>query len=171
MTQSPRSTRRLHAHASREIPEILAERQPRAALETRRTTGRVMRVVTAQLVFVTGQQSSIEPYREHTSVQDARRLVALDRAGYVDAIRHRAPCSDQLGHILRRVPHSIERHKPTGVLIPQRQPKRREAPPKCNDGCAVKHRILIVALLEIVVRNSRAEMVHVMEANASRDPL
>src|SRR5207244_2206637 len=114
---------------------------------------------------------SIEPYREHTSVQDARRLVALDRAGYVDAIRHRAPCSDQLGHILRRVPHSIERHKPTGVLIPQRQPKRREAPPKCNDGCAVKHRILIVALLEIVVRNSRAEMVHVMEANASRDQL
>src|SRR6185503_705599 len=68
-------------------------------------------------------------------------------------------------------PRLTEGHQPARVFVPQRQLKCRKALRKRNHGRAVEERILVVTTLEIVVWNPRAEVVNVVQSDASREPL
>src|SRR5689334_9747036 len=76
-----------------------------------------------------------------------------------------------LGRVVTGLGGAIEAHELTRFLIPQRQPKRGEALAKRDDGGAMKHRVLGVASPKVVIRNARAEVVHVMKADAAGEPL
>src|SRR5689334_1571055 len=72
---------------------------------------------------------------------------------------------------MSRVVYARESHEPPCIFVPERKTKRRDTLSECNNGRPMKHRILVVTLLEIVVRNPRTEMVYVMESDTAGEPL
>ena len=71
----------------------------------------------------------------------------------------------------RGLVHCVERDESTRLFVPERKAQRGKALSQRDHGRAMKDRILVVTLLEIVVRNPRAEMMYVMKADAACDPL
>src|SRR5256885_5706792 len=64
----------------------------------------------------------------------------------------------------------LESDEAPGVFIPERQSKRRKALPQRDDGRTMENRVLLVTLLQVVVRNARAEVMDVVIADAPRHP-
>src|SRR5437867_13241723 len=63
-----------------------------------------------------------------------------------------------------------ECHETSRIFIPQCETQRGQTLHKRDDGYAVKERILIVAALQAVVRNARAEVVDVVQADVPGEP-
>lgn len=64
----------------------------------------------------------------------------------------------------------VEANEALAVLVPQRESKRGHARSQCDDGRRLHERILIMAALQPIVRNSRGEMMHVVKTNVPREP-
>lgn len=64
-----------------------------------------------------------------------------------------------------------EGHKTLLLLIPQRQRHRAQAAADSQMGHALEQGVLIVAFLQVIVGNARAEVVDVMKADVARKPL
>src|SRR5689334_4270063 len=96
--------------------------------------------------------SSFEPHRASSDARLFQRY-SLSFAGVVESLGG-----------------SIEAHEAARLLIPERQAQRREALAEGHNGSAMEHGVLGMASPEVVVRNTRAEMVHVMKADAAGGP-
>ena len=62
-------------------------------------------------------------------------------------------------------------HESALLFIPKPERERLEAGEQCDGFHRLKQRLGFVATLQIVIRNSRAQMVDVMEADVTGEPL
>src|ERR1051326_4007614 len=62
-------------------------------------------------------------------------------------------------------------HESAGILVPEREAHRGHSRPNVDRRRVVEDLARIVTILQAIIRNPRCDVMHVMQADASRDPL
>ena len=73
------------------------------------------------------------------------------------------------GH--QETPDVPEPHQLFAILVPYAEIKRSQAGQKGNRRHILKHRIFFMSAVQIVVRHPRAQMMNMVEANVSGEPI
>ena len=75
-----------------------------------------------------------------------------------------------MGVALRSYAYIFKPNQLPFVFVPQRERQRAAGLAQRDDRHVMKERILVVTLLQLVVRDLRADVVHVMHADVAREP-